>query len=409
MSQGSTTVPHAMSAKFITSPYANNFVKVLLKGNSVTWIHKRVIPGHVLSSKSTQEPASKSAEWIMDMQDIGNDTAHVIIHYFYTKQYHCIKPSGVSGDTAQSYELGVSLQVIKAARKMLLPALVDLANGECARICHEMDLLNLVAVLGKMDIDFKNFPELTQHVAFHLEKVLAHPHSPFASNILSRATPNDITEMLIRKLVMIARDEPTSEPKVKPRTKNEARGIPIHPWRHPHASPNFASSLPEFLQGTGMLENPQPYDKGKRRGVSKPAEHASNVPETKITHDEFRGAKGQEEARSGPSRVRDCPCPSSPPCGGSADAKKKANPSTPELESFILKTKDFVVVEKSSAADCEGPNSEAEHSQKPESSTLVDSDDDGVLVVLETQPTVTPSPAGSARTSLMSLLREDPW
>ncbi|KAF4495661.1 hypothetical protein FAGAP_8215 [Fusarium agapanthi] len=398
----SSAMSQDLPAQFTTSPYANNFFKVLLKGKSITWIHRGVVPGHVLSSKSTQDPAYNSATPTVDMQDIGNDTAHVIINFFYTKQYKYIKPLGIYGDTEKGYELKVSLQVIEAAGKMKLPDLVDLAKRQCARICHEMDLLNLIAILGKMNIDYKNVPELTQHIAFQLEKVLANPHSPFASSILSRATSNSITDMLVRKLLMIARVEPTSEPKAKPAPENEARGMPNCPSRPQHASPNSATAKPELSkfplqrrtqQPQKGPKNLQPDHKGKGRDMSKPGEHASKVSATSGSHHESRGAKGQEEARSGSSKVRGWRSPFSPPCGGCADAEKKAYPPTPELGSSIATMKDFIVTEKSSAADWEVPKSEAEQSQKSESSTLVDSDDEGVLVNSETQPTVTTSPA----------------
>ncbi|KAF4416318.1 hypothetical protein FACUT_12679 [Fusarium acutatum] len=258
-----------------------------------------------------------------------------------------------------------------------------------------MDLLNLVAILGKMNFDFKDFPELTQHIAFHLEKVLTDPHSQFSSSLLSQATSNSITDMLVRKLVMIARDKPTSEPKAKPRPGNETRGTPPCPSRPQPPSQDSVTAKPEPSQF--------PH-RGKGRDASKPAEHASKVPEITVSHHESRGAKGEEEAQSGPSRVRGWPCPFSPPCGGCADAQKKANPPTPKLGSSIVKMKDIVVAAKSSAADWEVPKFEAEQSQKPESSTLVDSDDEGVLVDSETQPITTPSPAGSGNTNRINFV-----
>lgn len=281
------------------------------------------------------------------MQNIGNDTAHVILHYFYSKRYDCITPSGTSGDVSKGYELRVSLQVIEAARKMQLFTLVDLAKEQCARLCHEMDLLNLVAILGKMNIDFDNFPELTKHIAFHLEKVLANPHSQFALDLLIRATSNSITDMLIRKLVLVAQDEPTTEPKAKPRPENEARNLPVCPSKDynstvetPEWSPFTYERRTQHLQKP--RKNPQPDDKGKGRDVSRSAENSSKIPGIKVSHHEPRGAKGQKEAQSGPSRVRGWPCPFSPPCGGCADAERKANPPTTKLESTIASMKDFV-------------------------------------------------------------------
>ncbi|PNP74813.1 hypothetical protein FNYG_11950 [Fusarium nygamai] len=382
-----------LPAQFITSPYADTFVKVLLKGKSITWIHRGVIPGHVLSShNSTEELASKSASPILDMQNIGNDTAHVIIHFFYTKQYNCIKPLGISDDSARGYELRVSLQVIEAARKMTLLALVDLAKRQCARVCQEMDLLNLVAILGKMNIDYKNFPELTQHITIHLEQVLTNPHSEFASNLLSQATSNSITDILVRKLVMVAQDKRTSEPKARPRPGNEVRGMPPSPSRpQPFSQDSVTAKLESSKllyqrrtqQPQEVVKNIQRDDKGKGRDVSKPPEQASKAPLPTASQQEPRLTKAQEVAQSGPSR--------------------KARPPTPGLGGCIASMKDFVVAEKSSAVDWEVPKSEAEQSQKSESSTLVDSDDDAVLVDSETQPTVTPSPTGSGNTNRMNL------
>ncbi|KAF5613312.1 uncharacterized protein FSUBG_1042 [Fusarium subglutinans] len=406
-------------AQFTASPYANNFFKVLLKGKSITWIHRGVVPDHVPSNKSTQDPAYSSATPTVDLQEIGYDTAHVIINFFYTKQYKYIKPSGIYGDTEKGYELKVSLQVIEAARKMKLPDLVDLAKKQCARVCHEMNLLNLISILGKMNIDYNNVPELTQHISLQLEKVLAFPHSPLASTMLSRATSNSITDILLRKLLMIARAEPTSEPKAKPTPGNEARGMPNFLSRQKqHTSWGFATREPEpaklpfhlrTQQPQKFPENPQPDYKGKARDVSKPEEHASKASATSVFDNKSGGAKGQEEARSGPSKVRGWCCPFSPPCGGCADAEK-ASPAIPELGKSIRTMKSFIAPEKSSAADWEVPKSETEQSQKTETTSLVDSDDYGVLVDSETLPTVTPNPEDPRHAERMNLLYAyDSW
>ncbi|KAF5585279.1 hypothetical protein FPCIR_8359 [Fusarium pseudocircinatum] len=400
-----------LPAQFITSPYADIFIKVLLKGRSIIWIHRGVVPVHILSKNVTEELGPKSASPILDMQDIGNDTAHVIIHFFYTKQYNCIKPWGLSGDTAKGYELRVSLQVIEAARKLKLQALVDLAKRQCARVCREMDLLNLVAILGKMNIDTKNFPELAQHISLHLEKVLADPHSEVASNLLSRTNSNSITDILVRKLVMSARGKPTGEPKPEP--GNKTQDIPT---RTQLPSQDSVTAKPESLQSPDQRrtqqpqevpKNPQQDDKEKGRAVSDPATYVWKLREKTVPHHESCATNGQEETQSWPSRVRGWPCPFSPPCGECADAEKKANPPTPELAGCIASMKDFVVAEKSSAVDWEVPKFETEKSEKSESerteSTIVDSDDEGVLVESETQPNTTPNLEDSRNTTRMNL------
>ncbi|KAF5675429.1 hypothetical protein FCIRC_7413 [Fusarium circinatum] len=404
-------------AQFTASPYANNFFKVLLKGKSITWVHKGVVPDHVPSNKSTQDPAYSSATPIVDMQDIGYDTAHVIINFFYTKQYKYIKPSGIYGDTEKGYELKVSLQVIEAAGKMKLPDLVDLAKRKCARVCHEMNLLNLICILGKMNIDYNNVPELTQHITLQLERVLAFPHSPLASTILSRATSNSITDILLRKLLMMARAEPKSEPKAKPTPGNEARGMPNFLSTQQHTPWSFATApepanLPFHLrtqQPHKVPENPQPDYKGKGRDVSKPEEHAFETSATSVFDCDSGGAKGREEARAGPSKVRGPVCPFSLPYDGCVDAEK-AYPAIPELRKSIRTMKSFIAPEKSSADDWEVPKSETEQSQKSETTSLVDSDDYGVLVDSETLPTVTPNPEDPRHAERMNLLYTyDSW
>ncbi|KAF5622150.1 uncharacterized protein FTJAE_11011 [Fusarium tjaetaba] len=373
----------SLPAHFITSPYADTFVKVLLKGNTITWVHRGVIPGHALSSEITEELGSKSPSPILDMQNIGNDTAHVIIHFFYTKQYNCIKPWGICGDTAKGYELKVSNSVIEAARKMRLPALADLAKRHYMRVCREMDFLDLVATLGKMNIDTKKFPELAQHVSLHLEKVLSDPYSEGASDFLSQTTSNSITDILVRKLLINARDKLASEPKAKAEPGNETQDIPT---RTKPPSQDAVTAEPEpapfpwqrrTQQPQEAPKNPQPDDKGKGPAVSKPETYVWKLREKTIPHHESRAANGQEGAQSGPSRVR-------AHCGPS-----------PELASRIASMKNFVAVERSSAVDWEVPKSETEKSERSESeqaeSTVVDSDDEGVLVESETLPTTKPN------------------
>ncbi|EWZ96010.1 hypothetical protein FOWG_03515 [Fusarium oxysporum f. sp. lycopersici MN25] len=482
------------TVQFVKSPYAGIFVQVLLKGKSITRIHKGVVPANVLSSRSTQEPAPKSATPILDMQDLGSDTAHVVIHFFYTKQYDCIKPTGASSDSAKGYELKVSLQVIEAATKMELPALVSLAKSECARLCKELDLLNLVAILGKLSLDYTKFPEIQHHIAYHLEKVLANPRSQSATDLLSRATTNSITDMLVRKLVMTARKEQTSEAKAKPRPEDEVPGVLICESRSQPPFQDSVTAKPQLSQLSQLshehrtkqsqktLKKLQSDDKGKGRDDSEPAEKASETSPPTTSNQDSRLAKGQEEADSGPSRLRDRPSPFSnsfsgvgtvpsavkksgaPQRGGSLskpaevvstfhpswnrimderlkiiEAKMEVkrsestridsesrgvivnsephptmtpSPSNPTgLENSIAKIKDFIVVETTSAVDWELPKLVAEKFENPESerqdSTPVDSDGEGVLVELEPQPTMTPSPTASDNSAMRRFLAFD--
>ncbi|KAF5968315.1 hypothetical protein FCOIX_11475 [Fusarium coicis] len=410
-----------LPAQFITSPYVDTLVKVLLKGNSITWIHRGVIPVHVLyMNNSAEYLESKSFPPIVDMQNIGNDTAHVIIHFFYTKKYNCIKPLGSSGDTAKAYELRVSLQVIEAARKMRLPVLVDMAKRHCAHVFHDMDILNLVSILGKTNVDTKHFPELAQHISLHLEKVLSDPHSQVASNLLSRTTSNSITDILVRKLVMNARGKPTGESKAKPGPGNERRDIPTTKNPPSQDSVTEKPESPQFpqqcrtQQPQEVLKTPQPDDAGMGRAVSNPATYVMELHEKTIPHPASRAANRQEEAQSGPSRVRDWPCPFSPPCGGPADPEKKANPPTPGLTGCMASAMAFLALEKSSAIDWVVPKPEAKKSEKSESewteSTVVDSDDEGVLVESESQPTTTTNTEDSRNAIRMNLFNAyDRW
>ncbi|KAK2126226.1 hypothetical protein NOF04DRAFT_16874 [Fusarium oxysporum II5] len=469
------------TVQFVTSPYAGIFVQVLLKGKSITRIHKGVVPANVLSSRSTQEPAPKSATPILDMQDLGSDTAHVVIHFFYTKQYDCIKPTGVSSDSAKGYELKVSLQVIEAATKMELPALVSLAKSECARLCKELDLLNLVAILGKLSFDYTKFPEIQHHVAYHLEKVLANPRSQSATDLLSRATTNSITDMLVRKLVVTARKEQTSEAKAKTRPEDKVPGVLICESRPQPPFQDSVTAKPQLShehrtkQFQKTLKKLQSDDKGKGRDDSEPAEKALEISPPTTSNQDSR----QEEADSGPSRLRDRPSPFSNPFSGvetvpsaikksdapqrrgslskpaeavstfhpswnrimddrlkvieaKMEAKRsestridsesggvivnsephptmKPSPSNPTgLENSIAKMKDFIVAETTSAVDWELPKFAAEKFEKPESerqdSTPVDSDSEGVLVELEPQPTMTPSPTASDNSAMRRFL-----
>uniref|UniRef100_A0A0D2Y5U5 Uncharacterized protein n=1 Tax=Fusarium oxysporum (strain Fo5176) TaxID=660025 RepID=A0A0D2Y5U5_FUSOF len=265
------------TVQFVKSPYAGIFVQVLLKGKSITRIHKGVVPANVLSSRSTQEPAPKSATPILDMQDLGSDTAHVVIHFFYTKQYDCIKPTGVSSDSAKGYELKVSLQVIEAATKMELPAL---------------------------------------------------------------------TQKTLKKL--------------------------------------------------------QSDDKGKGRDDSEPAEKASEISPPTTSNQDSRLAKGQEEADSGPSRLRDRPSPFSnsfsgvgtvpsavkksgaPQRGGSLS--KPANRSPAEVVSTFHPGWNRIMDERLKII-------EAKMEVKRSESTRTDSESGGVIVSSEPHPTMTPSPS----------------
>ncbi|KAL5605167.1 hypothetical protein FOVSG1_005314 [Fusarium oxysporum f. sp. vasinfectum] len=394
------------TVQFVTSPYADIFVQVLLKGKSTTRIHKRVVPANVLSSRSTQELAPKSATPTLDMQDLGNDTAHVVIHFFYTKQYDCIKPTGVSSDSAKGYELKVSLQVIEAAKKMELPALVDLAKRKCARLCKELDLLNLVAILGKLSFDYTSFPDIQHHIAYHLEKVLANPRSQFATELLSRATTNSITNMLVRKLVMMARKEQKSEAEVKPRPEDEVPGVLICESR-PH--PPFQDSViakPELSQLSQerrtkqfqkTLKKLQSDDKGKGRDDSEPAERDLKVPLPTASHHDSCLAKGQEEADSGSSRLREGPSPFSNPSSGLGtvpNARKKLN--APQRGGSLSKPAEVVSTIHPSwtrIMDERLKVVEAKMEAKRSESTHIDSESGGVIVSSEPHPTTMPSPS----------------
>ncbi|KAJ9418717.1 hypothetical protein QL093DRAFT_2566395 [Fusarium oxysporum] len=406
MGNNPSTMSQDPTVQFVKSPYAGIFVQVLLKGKSITRIHKGVVPANVLSSRSTQEPAPKSATPILDMQDLGSDTAHVVIHFFYTKQYDCIKPTGVSSDSAKGYELKVSLQVIEAATKMELPALVSLAKSECARLCKELDLLNLVAILGKLSFDYTKFPEIQHHIAYHLEKVLANPRSQSATDLLSRATTNSITDMLVRKLVMTARKEQTSEAKAKPRPEDEVPGVLICESRPQPPFQDSVTAKPQLSQLSHehrtkqtqkTLKKLQSDDKGKGRDDSEPAEKASEISPPTTSNQDSRLAKGQEEADSGPSRLRDRPSPFSNSFSGVGTVPSAVKKSgAPQRGGSLSKPAEVVSTFHpgwNRIMDERLKIIEAKMEVKRSESTRTDSESGGVIVSSEPHPTMTPSPS----------------
>ncbi|KAF4946767.1 hypothetical protein FGADI_10971 [Fusarium gaditjirri] len=396
--------------QFFASPYTDIFVQVQLRGSSTTQIHKGVVPAKVLLSRRMKVPAPGSATPILDMQDLACDTAHAVIDFFYTRQYDCIKPRDVTRNSSKGYELKVSLQVIEAARMLELPALVYLAQRECARLCQELDLLNLVAILGKLDFDYTNFPEIKHHIAYHLENVLASPHSQFTTDLLSRATTNSITDMLVRKLVMTAREGHKSETKAKPLPKN---GFPGVIFREPRPQPPFEADViakPEMPKTSQelqtkqfqlLLKKMQPDDKGKGRDDSEQAKYSLKVPLPTTPQQDSCLAKGQEDADSGPSRLREGPNSFLNPSSGVEtvpSARKESNApqrggSSSKLAQVLSSHNTswnnmiddrMKVIEANMGAKMEAKRSEP---------TLIETERKGATINPKPHPTTTPGPS----------------
>jgi hypothetical protein len=302
------------------------------------------------------------------MQAIAIDTAHVVIHFFYTKQYDCMKPKDISGHLAKGYELRVTLQVFEAATNMELPCLVALAKAESLRLCNDLDLLNLLAILGKHSFRYKSFPELEQYIASQLEKVITSPCSTFATGPLSRDTPNSITDMLVRRLVTMARVDQAREAKAKPGPEHEpsnmikagtkeqssqnhiARGIwhkdpPttqqkaveefLFPTAHRSSSHDRVKEYHESLEELGLSEEEM------RLKVRKSVDETFKIPSSTVSLQGSRLGQAQEKADSGPSRLTDRPNLFQIfPRGFETvpDAEKKSNPT--DLGSSFSKLKD---------------------------------------------------------------------
>ncbi|KAH7240876.1 uncharacterized protein BKA55DRAFT_518397 [Fusarium redolens] len=398
------------TVQFDKSPYVGSFVQILLKGNSITRVHKGVVPANLLSSRSkevTHAIAPTSTTPILDMQAIAIDTAHVVIHFFYTKQYDCMKPKDISGHLAKGYELRVTLQVFEAATNMELPCLVALAKAESLRLCNDLDLLNLLAILGKHSFSYKSFPELEQYIASQLEKVITSPCSTFATGLLSRDTPNSITDMLVRRLVTMARVDQGREAKAKPGPEHEpsnmikvgtkeqssqnhiARGI----W-HKDTPTTQQKAVEEFLFPTAH----------RSLKVRKSVDETFKIPSLTVSLQGSRLGQAQEKADSGPSRLTDRPNLFQIfPRGFETvpDAEKKSNPT--DLGSSFSKLKDSLanrsVAETHSAIHREINRVVTKTLGKPEDerreSTCIDSNSGGVDFDLEPHPTMTPSPTDS--------------
>ncbi|KAF9776371.1 hypothetical protein IL306_005462 [Fusarium sp. DS 682] len=216
-------MPGRPKVSFDKSPYLGNFIEVQLKGDSITHVHRGAIPAAVLSDKRMRKfPGSTlSTKQILDMQDLDIDTAHVVIHFFYSKQYECIKPKDVSYNVSKAYQLKVALQVIDAAEVMRLSTLKALATAELLPLAKELDLTTLIAFLETLELKHWFHPELREYIQSQLDEITANPFGKSASEVPEPRVSPCYTAILLTRLIAQAKLNHASKSKDKLKPEDE--------------------------------------------------------------------------------------------------------------------------------------------------------------------------------------------
>ncbi|KAI1382545.1 uncharacterized protein F4822DRAFT_150799 [Hypoxylon trugodes] len=89
---------------------------------------------------------SSHCEWDMSLhlEDIPGDTGHVLVYYFLTGMYQCLRPKGTSFLEKSAAEFGTSVRAYAIAREYELSALETLAKGEIERLGRDIPVTQLL-------------------------------------------------------------------------------------------------------------------------------------------------------------------------------------------------------------------------------------------------------------------------
>lgn len=87
------------------------------------------------------------------LADVPQHVGHVLVHFFYTGAYQCLKPTGATSHERQIAEFTTSISVYTAARQYKIVSLEEQARSEIERLGS---CLNLPTVLRVIEDVYRN-------------------------------------------------------------------------------------------------------------------------------------------------------------------------------------------------------------------------------------------------------------
>ncbi|KAJ4312671.1 hypothetical protein N0V84_009815 [Fusarium piperis] len=144
-SEESEEIPRAPAKKGVTpskSPYVGTMYKLEFAGKLVIKVPRGVIDKHVAF-------AAHFADRHIDLTEMNESQAHILIHYLYTGNYQSLEPEADSPEEKRAKAFAVSLWVYSAAVEYHLEHLAVLASVELTKLGEGLTFPELFRIMDR--------------------------------------------------------------------------------------------------------------------------------------------------------------------------------------------------------------------------------------------------------------------
>ncbi|KAG5973285.1 hypothetical protein E4U58_005417 [Claviceps cyperi] len=227
-----------------TSPYASCCATLRFQNGS-----EYTVPSALLQKFPKLSFSLGESTFISCTEDVG----HVLAHFLYTDTYQSLRPKGLSSHDKRIAEFTTSVRVYVLARQMGSVPLEELARVEIERLG---DGLLFATVVSQMRIAYPEPTEddtwFSSYLRTRLRTTLEKPALLLAcveTDPISQTLP--LTDLLLRNLVELIRDQGVSAPVINPTVKT---GTPKKPAPVTAVTPTAAKVVLEVVKGAGQAK-----------------------------------------------------------------------------------------------------------------------------------------------------------
>lgn len=132
-------------------PYAERCFTILLHGGARWSVHQSVLH----KSSVLARRCSQATDHTLDLRNIHEDTAHVLVHYLYTGSYQTLEAKRVSRDRRKADEFKSNLRVYAASRDFALLEMETTAKIRVERLGEELPIFDRLTAAREAHLDPK--------------------------------------------------------------------------------------------------------------------------------------------------------------------------------------------------------------------------------------------------------------
>ncbi|KAI5924031.1 hypothetical protein F4810DRAFT_159046 [Camillea tinctor] len=147
------------------------------------------------------------------LKDVSRDCSHVLVHYLYTDQYQCLKPSG-SSDDRRITKFKTSLEVYSIAKTYELSGLRHLSQAEIERHGRRLQVAQILKIMNDAKTTLAAEDTwLHEYIKSLAEEMLGSPPSSL-SNIFSEAPSQALTidRALLKAMIELSHENASTPP-----------------------------------------------------------------------------------------------------------------------------------------------------------------------------------------------------